>query len=935
MEPNVGSMILHNGRGRSSEQPGTQRTETFSRGIISLLHRTRHVNRRRGDYIDCPDILWSPHHVDRYVICDSELSLYRIESLGSAEAKAGAIPLSEETAATLLAINSDTPYMKCVAWYPKHEPECLLAVGQANGRVVLTSLGQSHNSKCKELMGKEFVPKHARQCNTLSWNPVDSNWLAAGLDKHRADFSVLIWDISSKYTPEAPLPAEKVRLPSGDVDTGAVVTKPLYELGQNDACLSLCWLPREEKLLLAGMHRNLAIFDLRNTSQKMFVNTKAIQGVTVDPFFHHRVASFFEGQVAIWDLRKFEKPVLTLSEQPKPLTKVAWCPTRAGLLATLTRDSNVVRLYDMQHAPTPIGDETEPTIIERSVQPCESFISSFAWHPSAQNRMVVVSPNRAMTDFTVFERISLAWSSTSSLMWACGRHLYECTEERAGGGAAGDSDIATKMRARAQSRYGHDTVQVWRNYVLAGGDDPQLKSLWYTLHYILSFPMLASLMKQYTEDQEQKQQGNKQTVVYSGIKNIVKSSSGTTESRRSWSSSDRQGDVVRYHSEERSLALRLCGWIGRGPEVDVEFFLRSLEQEGEWERAAAIALFNLDIRRAIQILNKGASSEKGGDPNLNVVAMALSGHTDEKSSLWREMCSSLRLQLRSPYLRASFAFLTSEPGSYDGVLYESKVAVRDRVAFACMFLSDTQLPRYIDKLTNEMKEAGNLEGILLTGLTRDGVDLMESYVDRTGDVQTASFCMLKGSPGEVVKDPRVQCWIENYRNLLDAWRLWHKRAEFDIHRSKLDPSSKPLAQVFVSCNFCGKSISYSCSAMPHQGRSFSQYGVSGSPTKSKVTSCPGCRKPLPRCALCLMNMGTPVSSCPGTGKSDEKVDLSKDKKLAQFNNWFTWCHNCRHGGHAGHMLSWFRDHTECPVSACTCKCMQLDTTGNLVPCDTT
>lgn len=115
-----------------------------------------------------------------------------------------------------------------------------------------------------------------------------------------------------------------------------------------------------------------------------------------------------------------------------------------------------------------------------------------------------------------------------------------------------------------------------------------------------------------------------------------------------------------------------------------------------------------------------------------------------------------------------------------------------------------------------MKDSGNLEGVLLTGLTRDGVELMETYVDQTGDVQTASFCMLKvprrsrsglsqrlrtatlcgqGSSGEVLKDPRVQCWIENYRNLLDAWRFWHKRAEFDIHRGKLDPSSKPLAQV--------------------------------------------------------------------------------------------------------------------------------------------
>ncbi|XP_062035344.1 GATOR2 complex protein MIOS [Lepus europaeus] len=868
-----------------------------------------------------PDILWAPHQVDRFVVCDSELSLYHVESTVNSELKAGSLRLSEDSAATLLSINSDTPYMKCVAWYLDYDPECLLAVGQANGRVVLTSLGQDHNSKFKDLIGKEFVPKHARQCNTLAWNPLDSNWLAAGLDKHRADFSVLIWDICSKYTPDI-VPMEKVRLSAGETETTLLVTKPLYELGQNDACLSLCWLPRDQKLLLAGMHRNLAIFDLRNTSQKMFVNTKAVQGVTVDPYFHDRVASFYEGQVAIWDLRKFEKPVLTLTEQPKPLTKVAWCPTRTGLLATLTRDSNIIRLYDMQHTPTPIGDETEPTIIERSVQPCDNYIASFAWHPTSQNRMIVVTPNRTMSDFTVFERISLAWSPVTSLMWACGRHLYECTEEENDNSL--EKDIATKMRLRALSRYGLDTEQVWRNHILAGNEDAQLKSLWYTLHF----------MKQYTEDMDQKSPGNKGSLVYAGIKSIVKSSLGVVESssRHNWSGLDKQTDIQNLN-EERILALQLCGWIKKGTDVDVGPFLNSLVQEGEWERAAAIALFNLDIRRAIQILNEGASSGKG-DLNLNVVAMALSGYTDEKNSLWREMCSTLRLQLNNPYLCVMFAFLTSETGSYDGVLYENKVAVRDRVAFACKFLNDTQLNRYIDKLTNEMKEAGNLEGILLTGLTKDGVDLMESYVDRTGDVQTASYCMLQGSPLDVLKDERVQYWIENYRNLLDAWRFWHKRAEFDIHRSKLDPSSKPLAQVFVSCNFCGKSISYSCSTVPHQGRGFSQYGVSGSPTKSKVTSCPGCRKPLPRCALCLINMGTPVSSCPGGSKSDEKVDLSKDKKLAQFNNWFTWCHNCRHGGHAGHMLSWFRDHAECPVSACTCKCMQLDTTGNLVPAET-
>lgn len=38
--------------------------------------------------------------------------------------------------------------------------------------------------------------------------------------------------------------------------------------------------------------------------------------------------------------------------------------------------------------------------------------------------------------------------------------------------------------------------------------------------------MLDSLMQQYTGDLEQKQQGNKHLLIYSGIKNIVKSGSG-------------------------------------------------------------------------------------------------------------------------------------------------------------------------------------------------------------------------------------------------------------------------------------------------------------------------------------------------------------------------------------------------------------------------
>lgn len=113
--------------------------------------------------------------------------------------------------------------------------------------------------------------------------------------------------------------------------------------------------------------------------------------------------------------------------------------------------------------------------------------------------------------------------------------------------------------------------------------------------------------------------------------------SGTTESRRCWSGSDRQTDVPRYLSEERCLALRLCGWISRGPDIDVEIFLRTLEQEREWERAAAVALFNLDIRRAIQILNKGATAEKGE------CCISREWRETKQACLWRQVLTGRRI----------------------------------------------------------------------------------------------------------------------------------------------------------------------------------------------------------------------------------------------------------------------------------------------------
>lgn len=43
------------------------------------------------------------------------------------------------------------------------------------------------------------------------------------------------------------------------------------------------------------------------------------------------------------------------------------------------------------------------------------------------------------------------------------------------------------------------------------------------------------------------------------------------------------------------------------------------------------------------------------------------------------------------------------------------MAVEDRVAFACMFLSNSRLYDYLTHLTEMLSQEGDLAGILLTG----------------------------------------------------------------------------------------------------------------------------------------------------------------------------------------------------------------------------
>lgn len=74
----------------------------------------------------------------------------------------------------------------------------------------------------------------------------------------------------------------------------------------------------------------------------------------------------------------------------------------------------------------------------------------------------------------------------------------------------------------------------------------------------------------------------------------------------------------------------------------------------------------------------------------------------------------------------------------------------------------------------------------------------------------------------------------SYRNLLDTWQLWNERAHFDIMLSTYWPADTAPQQVYVSCNFCGKSISAYMYGLTRGRGPFPR--ISGTANKLKVAS---------------------------------------------------------------------------------------------------
>uniref|UniRef100_A0AAV1U7S2 WD repeat protein mio zinc-ribbon like domain-containing protein n=1 Tax=Peronospora matthiolae TaxID=2874970 RepID=A0AAV1U7S2_9STRA len=323
---------------------------------------------------------------------------------------------------------------------------------------------------------------------------------------------------------------------------------------------------------------------------------------------------------------------------------------------------------------------------------------------------------------------------------------------------------------------------------------------------------------------------------------------------------------------------------------------------------------------------------------------------------------------------AAFVARPASAGAYSTILHDVTLPLSDRLAFACRYLQADDLLAFVNQHEKESEQYGRLEGLLVTGINGNGIRLLQTYLDMTGDIQTLALLAARVPSSYKAESSPMEKWIQIYKDLLNQWQLFHERARFDVGRSQLEdllngfasvsrecdaddrhtegvqePSTLSVPpQLFVRCNFCNASLSLAC--LLRLGGSHSSWLNRAKP---KLTCCPTCRKPLPQCALCLLPFGslnpyfemahrrsrqtsdavntlvTSVAADYGGVLKEPKTSKNEYENLGQlssipFVEWFTWCQSCKHGGHAHHLADWFRTHTVCPVTDCNCQCQHLD-----------
>ncbi|MCJ1274447.1 hypothetical protein MMC21_002243 [Puttea exsequens] len=367
----------------------------------------------------------------------------------------------------------------------------------------------------------------------------------------------------------------------------------------------------------------------------------------------------------------------------------------------------------------------------------------------------------------------------------------------------------------------------------------------------------------------------------------------------------------------RRLCLYSCG-LGLPPE-QVENKVKELISKGHYIKAAAFALIHDEAKLASSALKGGTASQTQRE-----LLIALAGYNKGIADpAWDQTIQELRSTLENPYARAILALVSY--GNWRDVLDETSLPLRDRVGIALIYLNDEELTQYINDTTAECVREGDIEGVVLTGLTEQAVNLFENYIHKSSDLQTAVLAMAFTCPRDF-SDARVDMWHETYRSHLNDWRMFVPRVRFDVQSTTLSasPSHKPALpppprQVSLRCNNCDQALDRNTDNAPRAEQSTFFSGTHKGTIFGEAkdgTVCPRCDRHMPRCVVCMYWLGMPDPH----SKGSQAAGPTKKDILDKF---ISVCRTCWHMCHGGHSEKWFAEHSICPVPDCDCRCAEM------------
>lgn len=367
----------------------------------------------------------------------------------------------------------------------------------------------------------------------------------------------------------------------------------------------------------------------------------------------------------------------------------------------------------------------------------------------------------------------------------------------------------------------------------------------------------------------------------------------------------------------RALCLDICTWGLYEDGDDSNLVEPSPEYPTTVHTmAAAKALFKGHPKQAIRIL-KTAS---GKHPELLFVSLALQliGRGDRDQAKDHLDFDEAVASKTDPYLRAISSLIAT--GDWATIANQKSLPLPDRAYVAVRNLKDDQLSAWLAQEVEAAVTNGDIEAIVLTGITDRLVDVFATHVEKFNDYQTATLVMSFCAP-RYIDDFRCRAWRNAYRAYLQRHKAFLQRTKFEVESTKRSkrggrPTIKPPSrQIALRCVFCDAESSLmrldGNTAVPEHRLAPSQRNPLMATSISAGVSCPNCGRHLPRCAICMEVVGVPRSDRPEVS-SDQEVRLA-----ARFP---TFCLKCEHVLHLDHARAWFKRHSECPVPECRCQC---------------